>query len=91
MSVTVRPVDATAHTVSITKQLVNATSHWISAIPKAFAGTVKRSTLTVACYAPSRGKPRDVQLGTAVYKKDYRALLNTRGGETFSFLMNLKE
>ena len=91
VSVTSEPVGVTCEPVGVTSQWVDGTIHSISAIAPTVRRTVKRSALPVACYAPAPQKTRDVQLGTAVYKKDYRALLNTLGGETFSFLMNLKE
>jgi hypothetical protein len=91
VSVTSQPVSVTSEPVGVTSQWVDGTIHSISAIAPTVRRTVKRSALPVACYAPSPQETRDVQLGTAVYKKDYSALLNTLGGETFSFLMNLKE
>ena len=44
-------VSVTSQLVAVTKQLVDATIHLISAFPQAFARTVKRSALPVACHA----------------------------------------
>jgi hypothetical protein len=69
VSATLRVVSVTSQLVAVTKQLVNATAQLISAIPQSIARTVKRSTLTVACYAPPPRITHGVPIGNAVYPK----------------------